>query len=263
MDASGSAGRNEARTAMSGSEEPTATSTLTSRDVRSPYLSGSYEPIQDRDHRRPRRRGRGPARRPRRLLPAQQQQPPLRARGPLPLVRRRRHGPRRPDSATARPPTATATCARPGLAEDEAAGRVPDHRHPRAARPDPARRALEGHGQHRPGLPRRPAPGRVVAGRASPTCSACPTWRPWGSRPTGASVTSGLSAHPKVDPVTGEMIWFDYQPLPPYLTYGVISADGELVHQAEITLDGPRLQHDIAITEQLHGAHGHVDDVGP
>ena len=60
----------------------------------------------------------------------------------------------------------------------------------------------------------------------------------------------GLSAHPKVDPVTGELIWFDYQPLPPYLTYGVISPDGELVHQAEITLDGPRLQHDIAITER-------------
>ena len=59
----------------------------------------------------------------------------------------------------------------------------------------------------------------------------------------------GLSAHPKVDPVTGEMVWFDYQPIPPYLTYGVISPDGELVHQAEITLDGPRLQHDIAITE--------------
>jgi carotenoid cleavage dioxygenase-like enzyme len=60
----------------------------------------------------------------------------------------------------------------------------------------------------------------------------------------------GLSAHPKVDPETGELIWFDYQPLPPYLTYGVISPEGELVHQTEITLDGPRLQHDIAITER-------------
>jgi carotenoid cleavage dioxygenase len=60
----------------------------------------------------------------------------------------------------------------------------------------------------------------------------------------------GLSAHPKVDPVTGELIWFDYQPIPPYLTYGVISPDGALVHQADITLDGPRLQHDIAITER-------------
>ena len=66
----------------------------------------------------------------------------------------------------------------------------------------------------------------------------------------GGKRRSGLSAHPKVDPVTGEMIWFDYSPLPPYLTYGVIAADGELVHQTEITLDGPRLQHDIAITEQ-------------
>ncbi len=64
----------------------------------------------------------------------------------------------------------------------------------------------------------------------------------------GGNLKTGLSAHPKVDPVTGEMMFIDYQPVPPYLTYGVISADGELVHQAPIELDGPRLQHDIAIT---------------
>jgi carotenoid cleavage dioxygenase len=60
--------------------------------------------------------------------------------------------------------------------------------------------------------------------------------------------TTGLSAHPKVDPVSGELLWFDYQPMPPYLTYGVVSPTGELVHQVEIDLPGPRLQHDLAIT---------------
>jgi carotenoid cleavage dioxygenase-like enzyme len=58
-----------------------------------------------------------------------------------------------------------------------------------------------------------------------------------------------LSAHPKVDPVTGEMMFFDYKPFPPYLTYGVVSREGALVHQTTIDLPGPRLQHDMAITE--------------
>jgi carotenoid cleavage dioxygenase len=57
-----------------------------------------------------------------------------------------------------------------------------------------------------------------------------------------------ISAHPKVCPTTGEMVVFDYKPYPPYLTMGVVSKAGELVHKAEIDLPGPRLQHDIAIT---------------
>lgn len=60
--------------------------------------------------------------------------------------------------------------------------------------------------------------------------------------------TCGLSAHPKLDMHTGELMWIDHQPFPPYLTYGVISATGELVHQTPIDLPGARLQHDLAIT---------------
>jgi carotenoid cleavage dioxygenase len=59
-----------------------------------------------------------------------------------------------------------------------------------------------------------------------------------------------MSAHPKVDAVTGEMMFFDHKPMPPYLTYGVVGADGTLAHRVEIPLPGPRLQHDIAITER-------------
>jgi carotenoid cleavage dioxygenase len=67
----------------------------------------------------------------------------------------------------------------------------------------------------------------------------------WGGRvPT-------ISAHPKVDPVTGEMMFFDYKPFPPYLTYGVASAAGEVTHLTTIDLPGPRLQHDMAITERF------------
>lgn len=57
-----------------------------------------------------------------------------------------------------------------------------------------------------------------------------------------------VSAHPKVDAVTGEMMIFDYKPIPPYLRYGVVAPDGQLVHHTVIDLPGPRLQHDMAIT---------------
>ncbi|APR86933.1 Lignostilbene-alpha,beta-dioxygenase [Minicystis rosea] len=60
-----------------------------------------------------------------------------------------------------------------------------------------------------------------------------------------------ISAHPKVDAATGEMMFFDYKPFPPYLTYGVANAAGELTHLTTIDLPGPRLQHDMAITERF------------
>jgi carotenoid cleavage dioxygenase-like enzyme len=72
-----------------------------------------------------------------------------------------------------------------------------------------------------------------------------------GTQTYGGTLGRSISAHPKVDPRTGEMIFFDYAPLPPYLTYGVVSADGQVTHHAPIDLPGPRLQHDIAITEHF------------
>ncbi len=60
-----------------------------------------------------------------------------------------------------------------------------------------------------------------------------------------------LTAHPKLDAVTNELIVFDYDVLPPYLTYGVVGADGTLVHRTEVDLPGPRLLHDLAITEHF------------
>lgn len=82
-----------------------------------------------------------------------------------------------------------------------------------------------------------------------PYCVKLPELETKGVETYGGKLTSGISAHPKVDPVSGEMVFIDYAPLPPYLTYGVISRDGELVHSAQIDLPGPRLQHDIAITQ--------------
>ena len=77
----------------------------------------------------------------------------------------------------------------------------------------------------------------------------CPSLETAGVETWGGKVKT-LSAHPKVDPVTGEMMFFDYKPFPPYLVYGVVSAAGELSHFTTIDLPGPRLQHDMAITER-------------
>jgi carotenoid cleavage dioxygenase-like enzyme len=60
---------------------------------------------------------------------------------------------------------------------------------------------------------------------------------------------ASIAAHPKADPRTGELVWFDFGAVPPYLSYGVLAADGGSVHRAFVDLDGPRLQHDLAITE--------------
>ncbi|MDM9385130.1 carotenoid oxygenase family protein [Chlorogloeopsis sp. ULAP01] len=60
---------------------------------------------------------------------------------------------------------------------------------------------------------------------------------------------SPFTAHPKVDPVTGEMMFFGYSFSPPYLQYGVVSASGELLRTVPIDLPMPVMMHDFAITE--------------
>ena len=58
----------------------------------------------------------------------------------------------------------------------------------------------------------------------------------------------GVSAHPKVDDVTGEMLFFNYSKQAPYMHYGVVDGDNDLVHYVDIPLPGPRLPHDMAFT---------------
>lgn len=58
-----------------------------------------------------------------------------------------------------------------------------------------------------------------------------------------------MTAHPKIDPKSGEMIFFGYSPIPPYLIYHVADPDGRLVHNGELDLEVPVLMHDFAVTE--------------
>jgi carotenoid cleavage dioxygenase len=62
-------------------------------------------------------------------------------------------------------------------------------------------------------------------------------------------LTTALTAHPKICASNGELIGFAYQQLPPYLVYLRISPDGKLVQTEEITVGGPTMMHDFAITE--------------
>lgn len=59
----------------------------------------------------------------------------------------------------------------------------------------------------------------------------------------------GISAHTKVDEVTGELLVFNYGLEAPHLRYGEVSPDGRLQHYVDVPLPGPRLPHDIAFTE--------------
>ncbi|VEG57644.1 carotenoid oxygenase [Mycolicibacterium aurum] len=59
----------------------------------------------------------------------------------------------------------------------------------------------------------------------------------------------GVSAHPKVDDSTGELMFFSYSKQAPHLRYGVVSDAGDVVHSVDVPLPGPRLPHDMAFTE--------------
>jgi carotenoid cleavage dioxygenase-like enzyme len=61
-------------------------------------------------------------------------------------------------------------------------------------------------------------------------------------------LTTPMTAHPKFDSATGEMIFFGYGFFPPYLTYHVVDPDGALVRSEEITVKGPTMIHDFGVT---------------
>lgn len=65
----------------------------------------------------------------------------------------------------------------------------------------------------------------------------------------GGKLPGNISAHSKVDPETGELVFFDYALYAPKMWTGSVSAAGELTHFQEIDLPGPRLPHDMGMTE--------------
>ena len=62
-------------------------------------------------------------------------------------------------------------------------------------------------------------------------------------------LTTSMTAHPKICPVTGEMLFFSYFAFePPYLTYHRADADGRLVQTEPIEIPNMVMMHDFNVT---------------
>ena len=70
-----------------------------------------------------------------------------------------------------------------------------------------------------------------------------------GAENFGGRLPHNVSAHSKTDPETGEFVFFDYALYEPKMSTGTVSATGALTHFQEVDLPGPRLPHDMGMTE--------------
>jgi carotenoid cleavage dioxygenase-like enzyme len=66
----------------------------------------------------------------------------------------------------------------------------------------------------------------------------------------GGRLDTAFTAHPKICPVTGEMLAFGYSWNSPHLVYHRVSPEGELVQSEEISVPGPTMMHDFMVTEK-------------
>lgn len=83
-----------------------------------------------------------------------------------------------------------------------------------------------------------------------PHAIAVPSLGTIGPHTFDGKLASPVTAHPKVDPVTGEMLFFGYSLVhSPHVKYSVVSAQGELLKTVAIDLPVGVMMHDFAITE--------------
>ena len=84
---------------------------------------------------------------------------------------------------------------------------------------------------------------------ATPYAISLPDLTTGGEHDFEGTLTHNFTAHPKVDVESGEMMTFGYSPMPPFLTYSVVSPEGKAVHTKEITMPKGVMMHDCGITE--------------
>ena len=70
-----------------------------------------------------------------------------------------------------------------------------------------------------------------------------------GNETFGGKLPRHVSAHGKVDMVNGEFAFFDYALYEPWMTYGIVDKNNVLKNFQRIELAGPRLPHDMGLTE--------------
>jgi carotenoid cleavage dioxygenase-like enzyme len=64
----------------------------------------------------------------------------------------------------------------------------------------------------------------------------------------GGRLKTWMTAHPKIDPISGELHAFGYGVTAPFLTYHLVNAAGTLVRSEPIDLPWPVMMHDFQIT---------------
>lgn len=96
----------------------------------------------------------------------------------------------------------------------------------------------------------------TMAQGSEPWCMSPYTLETYGANASWAHlVPDGVSSHQKVDVDTGDMIFFNFPEKPPFLNYGVVSRENNLVHYVPIELPGSRWLHDIGMTKNYSILH--------
>ena len=65
----------------------------------------------------------------------------------------------------------------------------------------------------------------------------------------GGKLKQPFTAHPKVDPATGEMLYFGYVPNQPLVLFGTLSKTGEWQKPLPVKLEKPAMIHDFVVTK--------------
>ncbi len=64
------------------------------------------------------------------------------------------------------------------------------------------------------------------------------------------AMAPSMTAHPKWDPTTGELLFFGYSPFPPYLRYHVADRSGALTKTLDIEIPRSVMMHDFVATDR-------------
>lgn len=64
----------------------------------------------------------------------------------------------------------------------------------------------------------------------------------------GGALKTNMTSHPKIDPITGNLHYFNYSATVPYCQVGVVSPSGQIIHRAPVDVGRATFMHDFAIT---------------
>ena len=93
--------------------------------------------------------------------------------------------------------------------------------------------------------------GRLLAlMEGAPPTEVTPDLDTVGEYDFAGALAGAMTAHPKIDPATGEMVFFGYSPFPPHLRVHAADADGVLTWSTPVDLPAPVMMHDFAVTER-------------